>query len=353
MYKRITIVLFSVLVVCISTLTIFSDATISYLERRYLATIDKVDLLNPDFYSDLDDYLSDHIAFRDQLIMLTSLTNKYVFSFKDNNGVYSYGGYLFDLLELNEQSIKDIAEYSEELAKTYFSNQEVYFMPIPRKSDYITRYRKDDLRYSDVLTILEANLDMAIIRIDDMLDLTSYYHTDIHWRMDKLGDIASHVVMTMGDVYTEVEGDIATIGPFYGSLYASSFYDVKADDIYYIDADFSDISVYDLEKNSEVDVYDFTALDHPDGYDFYLDGPSAYIEINNPGAVTDQELIVFRDSFGSSFIPLLIESYAKIQVIDLRYMSEDLLSTLGLSEDAKVLFMYVLEVINQSTAIVH
>ena len=89
MYTRVTIILFSILVLYISTLTIFSDATISYLERRYLATIDTVDLLDPDFYSDLDDYLSDHIAFRDQSIMLTNLTNKYIFGLKDNNGVYS------------------------------------------------------------------------------------------------------------------------------------------------------------------------------------------------------------------------------------------------------------------------
>ena len=36
---------------------------------------------------------------------------------------------------------------------------------------------------------------------------------------------------------------------------------------------------------------------------------------------TGRELVVFRDSFASSFVPLLVEGYDKITLIDTRYIS--------------------------------
>ena len=47
--------------------------------------------------------------------------------------------------------------------------------------------------------------------------------------------------------------------------------------------------------------------------------------IYNNLASSDDELIVFRDSYGSSLVPLLISSYKKIIVIDTRYISSNIL----------------------------
>ena len=42
--------------------------------------------------------------------------------------------------------------------------------------------------------------------------------------------------------------------------------------------------------------------------------------LNDPGMVaTDRELVIFRDSFASSLAPLLMEQYAKITLVDIRY----------------------------------
>ena len=58
---------------------------------------------------------------------------------------------------------------------------------------------------------------------------------------------------------------------------------------------------------------------------------------------------MFRDSFGSSLAPLLIEKYSKITMVDLRYIgSKHLESVLNLSGNEDVLFIYSNVIINNS-----
>ena len=72
-----------------------------------------------------------------------------------------------------------------------------------------------------------------------------------------------------------------------------------------------------------MDVYDVVFVGYPiwwytlpmpiytffDKYDIYLSGASSIIDIVNPTSNSNKELIVFRDSYGSSLIPLLIDGY--------------------------------------------
>ena len=57
---------------------------------------------------------------------------------------------------------------------------------------------------------------------------------------------------------------------------------------------------------------------------------------------------MFRDSFGSSLIPLLISSYKKIVVIDTRYISSNILSDYVDFKGQDVLFLYSVSTINNS-----
>jgi len=57
--------------------------------------------------------------------------------------------------------------------------------------------------------------------------------------------------------------------------------------------------------------------------------------------------VVFRDSFGSSMVPLLIAEYAEIIVVDIRYVSPSLLSKLvRFRSNCDVLFLYSTSVLN-------
>lgn len=58
--------------------------------------------------------------------------------------------------------------------------------------------------------------------------------------------------------------------------------------------------------------------------------------------------MLFRDSFGSSIAPLLLENYSQITLIDLRYISKDVLEDYIEFDKQDVLFLYSTLVLNQN-----
>ena len=351
MYKKVVLCLMSLLVLALGILTLFNQKEILSFERRKAQDLGDFAPLDPAYWEDLDAYLSDHFIFRETALKINNLSKKYLFAFKDNDGVYTKQGYLFDILTYDEAAVDHLILKTNELANTYFKDQDCYFIAIPRKNDYSERYFPDDLSFDDIKKQLDDKLSLPMIAIADLLSLDSYYKTDIHWRQEALPKVAERIVESLGDTYHREDVKLQNAGTFYGALYARSFFDTAKDELYYVDLDLNGVKVFDLEKDAYVKVYDESAITSPDAYDLFLDGPSAYLKITNEKVNNGQKLIVFRDSFASSLLPLFINSYEEIEVLDLRYYSESLLDELELASDAKVLFIYGSEFINQSGAL--
>ena len=109
------------------------------------------------------------------------------------------------------------------------------------------------------------------------------------------------------------------------------------------------MAVYDYETEAQESLYDLSAVDTKTPYDLYLQGSKSLLHIDSPLSATDKTLVVFRDSFGSSLIPLLAESYRTIYAVDIRYRPSQLLGrylTFDGSED--VLFLYSVMVLQNS-----
>ena len=107
-------------------------------------------------------------------------------------------------------------------------------------------------------------------------------------------------------------------------------------------------------------MYDMEKAYGKDPYEMFLGGSLSLITIDNPNATTDKELIIFRDSFGSSITPLLAEGYSKITVVDVRYVMPTMLGTFRDArtgeklldfKNADVLFLYSSLVLNNSSTI--
>ena len=88
-----------------------------------------------------------------------------------------------------------------------------------------------------------------------------------------------------------------------------------------------------------------------DGKVMFLGGPLSLVTIENENAKTDKELIIFRDSFGSSIAPLFVEGYKKITLVDIRYMHPNLLDNYIEFNSQDVLFLYSTSVLNNSETI--
>ena len=104
--------------------------------------------------------------------------------------------------------------------------------------------------------------------------------------------------------------------------------------------------VYDVEKNKYLKIYEESKTQ--DKYDIFLSGAKPIITVINPNAKENKELILFRDSFGSSLAPLLIENYSKITLVDIRYISSSILDKYIDFEKQDVLFLYSTLVLNQN-----
>ena len=142
------------------------------------------------------------------------------------------------------------------------------------------------------------------------------------------------------------------IEPFYGVYYGQAALPMAPDALHYLTNDIlSGCTVYNYETGKTTQIYDMEKHQSRDLYDIYLSGAAALLEITNPAAETGRELVVFRDSFGSSLVPLLVKDYAKITLVDTRYIAPQLLSQYLSFENQDVLFLYSILILNSSDAL--
>ena len=126
----------------------------------------------------------------------------------------------------------------------------------------------------------------------------------------------------------------------------------KGEELYYMDHPiFRQCEVINYESNEKGYIYYLDKIEGRDPYEVFLAGPVALLTITNLEQKNNNELVVFRDSFGSSLIPLLVPEYQKITVVDIRYISSDLLSEYITFERQDVLVIYNVSVINESSSL--
>ena len=108
--------------------------------------------------------------------------------------------------------------------------------------------------------------------------------------------------------------------------------------------------IYDYETKSEMPLYVTDKISGLDPYDIYLGGPKALLKLHVPNSTSGKELVLFRDSFGSSIAPLLLDDYDTIYLVDLRYTTVDTaMALITPSEDCDVLFLYSMNVLNSGS----
>ena len=192
---------------------------------------------------------------------------------------------------------------------------------------------------------------MEYIEIRDLLAIEDYYYTDTHWRQENILDVAQHLSEKMG-VTLKAEYEMIQLDtPFYGVYYGQLALPVEPDQIAYLNHPlFDECIVFDYEHQKEIPVYDMELATGKDSYEMYLSGSLSVITIENPNATTDKELVIFRDSFGSSIAPLFAEGYQKITLLDIRYLNQNIIGNFVTFENQDVLFLYSTGVINNETA---
>lgn len=381
MKNKIISIMFCLLIGGTMLLNIFTpDTVISFSERRPLAQ--KPEITNSLVFGGnmdtiLETYALDQFVGRDDFKTIKSLFEFKVLNKLDNNNIYVLNDYIFKQeYPLNNSSVINMAKKIDKLYDLYLKNCNVLLGIIPDKSEYIAKDSGHlSIDYTELNSLLLSNLKAPIKNITDgstnlteginyldlknLLSLDSYYRTDLHWRQEKL----SNIVSSIGDIFgfsTNYDnnipiGVIKDYSPFYGAYYGQASLKLPADTIRYVEDEFiKNAIVTDFDqakKEPATSVYNTNKLGSVDSYDLFFSGNSPLITIENPLCATNKELIIFRDSFGSSLAPLLLEGYSKITLVDLRFIPTENLGMFVDFQDQDVLLLYSQGVINNSDMI--
>lgn len=331
---------------------------ISSSERRKLAQFPNLtmdSLLNTEFMDGFEDYVLDQFVARDELRSLKSFVLFNLFNQKDNHNIYIVDGVVSRFETMREESFLSAVRKFEKLKDDYLSGTNVYFSLIPDKNYYLAEQNGYPAFDYEFIRDTVAGLD-GITHIDlfDSLSIEDYYRTDLHWDQSRLEPVVKALGSEMGFSVDWSQLTANSLSPFYGAFYGQSALNLRPDSITYMtSAAIDSAQVLRLDEKTlefvSANMYNTNAINGIDAYDLFLEGAVPLITISNPDAARNRELIVFRDSFGSSLAPLLTSAYSKITLIDLRYFASPLLDEyVDFTPDSDVLFLYSPQILNKS-----
>ena len=352
--KNIIIVIgfISILILVFFLNIVSKEEKISMTERRKLEQFPKItisEILNGNTMSKLEKYAEDQFIKRDFFRKIKTCWDLYVFRKQDNNKLFEKDGAIYKIeYPLNEFNIKKSAQKINELYEKYMKNMNVYYSIIPEKNYYLENDNHLKLDYDKLKQIMKSELnEVKYIDIFQGLSIEDYYKTDLHWKQENLSDVVGIIQENMGLQKLQKKYEIQNKGEFYGAYYGQLGIELPPDNIYILENEtINNCEVYNFETNKKTKIYNET--NSMDKYDIFLSGATPLISVENRTAQTDRELLLFRDSFGSSIAPLLLENYSKITLIDLRYISSKILDKYIEFNGQDVLFLYSSIILNQN-----
>lgn len=353
----LTTVLFLVLILGFSVLCLLHPAeAASESERRPLAQMPEFSwqaIKNGTFFTGFEDYSVDQFPFRDPFRSLKAHVQLSVLHTKENNGLAVENGSIAKIeTQLNQASVDHALSRFRMLYETYLKDADTrnYLAIIPDKSYYFSKEYGYPAMDHEALAeaIAGAMPEFQSIDLFNALTLSDYYRTDTHWDQQHLEPVAQKLAEAMGAAWS---GDFTAqkLGQLFGVYAGQSALSPAPDELIALTSDvLAGCTVYDYETGKTGSIYDLAKLDSKDPYEVFLSGSRALLRIDVPNAETDRQLIVFRDSFGSSLVPLLAESYSSIILVDIRYVSPAYLGNFLEFHDQDVLFLYSTLLLNDS-----
>ena len=354
------------------------DDVFSESERRDLKQFPEItveNVISGEFMEEFEAYCLDQFPARDMFRSLKAVVKYGLFLQKDNNEIYLSKGHLSKMEYPLNQSMLDYAvDKLDFIYETYLKEQgsKCYMAIVPDKNiflakengylsmdyDYLFSYMEDMVFYAEFIDLVPY------------LDISDYYRTDTHWKQECIVDVAEvlkdamnsnkEMSATKDEIENRVEESLnkfkleALESTFKGVYYGQAALPVKPDTLYYLNNEVLQqckVTSYDTGKPKETVIYNMEKAKGKDPYEMFLSGTSALQVIENPMAVEEKELLVFRDSFGSSLIPLLVEEYSKITVIDIRYVQSNVLGQFVDFHGQDTLFLYSTVVLNNSMSL--
>lgn len=353
MKETLTVAVFCLLLAGLLMLhLLLPDGQLSVSERRRLAQSPKLTvgtILSGRYAKDLETYLLDQFPGREAWRTLKAIWTYDALLQKDNNGVYRSGGSVSKLDPvLDEAQVQRFVEKMNSLQETYFPDSHVYCAVIPDKNYYMDGLKLD---YEALFRLVESGLPWAQhVDLTGCLTAADYYATDSHWRQERLDQVTAALAQAMDLTLPDWRAyEAVTLEGFRGVYRGQSALPLPGEPLTYLESGATRAAqVTGPELAEAAAVYAPERFDGLDGYDVFLHGAQAVLTVENPLAETDRELILFRDSFGSSLAPLLLPGYKTVTLVDIRYVSPANLEKFVSFYGQDVLLLYSTTLINSA-----
>ena len=335
---------------------ILPDLKFSENENRVLADVPELSLdniKNKTFMSELDLYMSDHFAGRENLIIAKNKSDK-IIGKTEVNGVITLDDQMIEVWKsYDEERIYKNLDYINNFA---LENKEknISFMLSPTVQGVLMKELPSNagLLYQDEFIedcYNELEALNAINIYDKLLDNYEdyvFYRTDHHWT--SYGAFLSYkeYTKTLGLRTFEIEDfNIENVSnDFKGTLYSKTLDNsITPDriDFYILKENEPEIVVKIPNKDKDHEgLYYEEFLSKKDKYCSFIGSNQPMVNIENQSLENGKKILILKDSYAHALIPFLSKNYEKITMIDLRYLNIQTLNLIDLDEYSDVLFVY-------------
>lgn len=322
----LTLILLITIIGLVTKDQVFSETENKYLAKFPVVTVSTV--TGGEFTRGYENYISDQFLFRDKWIYLKAFCEELLLKTENNDIVYGKDGYLFPKFytfdsKALQRNLASLDKFSASMTAP------VAIMILPSKYyplvDYLPPgYPFIDQNYyiSSINDYLSAN--STIVDAKDILSINSqdyiYYRTDHHWT--NYGAYLAYTQLASVIGFTPFEYDQRQVrrvsDQFLGTNYTKSHKVLPLFDyIEYFDFSIENLNVDGTDYDTLYDMEQFTKRDKY----------AAFIHGNNGLTIVESQysedkfdsILIIKDSFANSLIPLLTEHYNTIYAIDPRF----------------------------------
>ena len=303
----------------------FSENEFRYLETFPTFHIDS--FLNGEYIKKLENYFNDQFPLRDRFVEIKTEVFYYLGNRFINDVYIAKDHFLIQQFARPENSDKIINILNTFKEKNKDVEIQMILSPTAT-SIYQELLPWYHINYSEkeVIDYYYKNLNIKGIDIFDILmeekeNYQLFYRTDHHWTTygayfayRRYCEENNITALEIEDFHIELVSD-----DFLGTLYSKVFYGANdKDTIYSFQLENSNFTVEYLDKITN-SLYNEDYLTKKDKYSYFLDNNHPFIKITNHNVNNGKELLIIKDSYANSFIPILANHYEKIHVIDPRY----------------------------------
>lgn len=328
-----------------------------YLEKFPNFSIQK--LIDGRYIKGVENYLTDHFAFRDMFMGIKSFFEVSI-NQKLINGVYvgkdEYLFQKFNPLNDSERIIKTLNNFEEKINenKTNRDKIDVTLMLVPSSGSIYDEKLPKYVDFDDEIkkiNIINEGVKFNSIKLVEALRNSKnkynlFYRLDHHWTI--YGAYIAYSEMCKNknlDIKDISDIEINSVSnSFDGTLFSkANIYWFKSDKMDSCNINLPIKVEYVVENKETNTLYEDKYLNVKDKYSYYLDSNHSTVVIRNedktPNKYLDNILIV-KDSYANCFAPFLLYNYKNVHLIDLRYFSGNVSEYIKENEIREVLILY-------------